>query len=162
MKMDGLEFCVTKPEHLDLIIDIEKANSDFVFVWPKERHIEAIQSADEMHVSVVNSVSGKIVGYILLSGISGEDSVLEFRRMVMADRKKGYGRTSVRFVKEYCFEVLKYHRLWLDVYTDNEIAINRYRSEGFVQEGILRECKKSGDEYRSMVIMSMLEREYKG
>ena len=58
--------------------------------------------------------------------------------------------------------MLKYHRLWLDVYTDNEIAINLYRSEGFVQEGILRECKKSGDEYRSMVIMSMLEREYKG
>jgi RimJ/RimL family protein N-acetyltransferase len=160
MEMDGLKFCLTRLDYLDLIISIEKANSEFVFVWPKERHVEAISRVDELHISVINSVGGELVGYIILAGIGGEDQVLEFRRMVMADKGKGYGRKSVRFIKEYCFQVLKYHRLWLDVYTDNERAIGLYRSEGFVQEGLLRECKKAGDGYRSMVIMSMLEQEY--
>lgn len=160
MEMDGLKFCLTRLDYLDLIISIEKANSEFVFVWPRERHVEAISRADELHISVMDSVSGELAGYIILSGIGGEDQVLEFRRMVMADKGKGYGRKSVRFIKEYCFQVLKYHRLWLDVYTDNERAIGLYRSEGFVQEGLLRECKKAGDGYRSMVIMSMLEQEY--
>jgi len=162
MEMDGLLFCFTRPEYLDLIGSIEKDNSDFVFVWTKERHIEAINRVDEMHISVIDASANELIGYIILAGIGGEDRVLEFRRMAVAVKGKGCGRISVRFIKKYCFEVLKYHRLWLDVYTDNERAIGLYRSEGFVQEGLLRDCKKQGDGYRSMVIMSMLENEYKG
>ena len=160
MELDGLEFCITRPEYLDLISSIEKNNSNFVFVWPKERHMEAITRMDELHISVVKAESSELVGYIILGGIGGEDRSLEFRRMAIADKGKGYGRISVRFIKKYCFEVLKYHRLWLDAYTDNERAIGLYASEGFVQEGILRECKKHGEGYRSMVVMSMLESEY--
>ena len=160
LEMDGLVFCLTGLEYLDLVLDIEKANSDFIFIWTKERHIEAMNCGDEMHISVFSSADRKLVGYILLAGIGGEGNAMEFRRMAISDKGKGYGRTSVRFIKKYCFEVLKCHRLWLDAYTDNEKAIGLYHSEGFVQEGILRDCKKHGDNYRSMVIMSMLEQEY--
>jgi RimJ/RimL family protein N-acetyltransferase len=162
MEMDGLTFCLTRPEHLDLILSIEKANSDFVFIWPEERHIETINRMDEAHISIINTASRELVGYMILAGIGGDNRELEFMRMVIADKGKGYGRTSVRFIKKYCFEVLKYHRLWLDAYTDNERAIGLYSSEGFVHEGIKWECKKHGDGYRSMVVMSMLEQEYKG
>lgn len=162
MEMGELIFCLTGLEYLEQILDIEKANSNFVFLWPKERHMEAIRSTDEMHISIVNAAGGELVGYMILAGVGGEDRELEFMRMVIADRGKGYGRTSVRFVKKYCFEVLKYHRLWLDAYTDNERAIGLYKSEGFAEEGIRRECKKHEDGYRSMVVMSMLEQEYKG
>ena len=160
-EMDGLIFCHTGPEYLDMIIDMEKDNSNFVYIWSRERHIEAIKNDDEMHISIINSVDRKLVGYILLAGIGGEDDVLEFRRMAIADKRKGYGRVGVKFIKRYCFELLKCHRLWLDVYTDNENAINLYRSEGFIQEGILRDCKKDKGRYRSMIIMSMLEQEYR-
>lgn len=160
MELDGLEFCTTRPEYLDLISSIEKNNSKFVFVWSKERHMEAINRMDEMHISVINAGTSELVGYILLAGIGGEDKSLEFRRMAIAAQGRGYGRTSVRFIKKYCFEVLRYHRLWLDVYTDNERAIGLYASEGFVKEGLLRECKKHVEGYRSMLIMSMLEHEY--
>ncbi len=162
MEMDKLTFCLTRPEYLDFILSIEKANSNFVFVWPKERHLEAINRMDEVHISIVNTATRELAGYIILAGIGGEDRELEFMRMVIADKGRGYGRTSVRFIKKYCFEVLKYHRLWLDAYTDNERAISLYASEGFVQEGVLRECKKHEDGYRSMVVMSILEQEYKG
>jgi diamine N-acetyltransferase len=161
-EIDGLLFCLTEPKYLDMILDIEKDNSSFVYIWSKERHIESMNSKDEMHISIINSADQKLVGYILLAGMGGEDDVLEFRRIAIADKGKGYGRISVRFIKKYCFEILKYHRLWLDVYTDNEKAISLYRSEGFIQEGVLRDCKKHEDRYRSMMIMSMLEQEYKG
>lgn len=161
MEMDGLIFCHTGLEHMDFITATEKANGNFVFVWPRERHIEAMERPDEMHVSIINAASREPVGYIILGGLGGEDNSLEFRRMVVADKGKGYGVISTRFIKKYCFEVLKYHRLWLDAYTDNERAIGLYIKEGFVREGLLRECKRSGDGYRSMVIMSMLENEYK-
>ena len=162
MEMDGLMFCTTRPEYLDLIRSIEKSNSDFVFVWPKERHMEAISREDEVHISIIDAFANELIGYMILAGVGGEDRSLEFRRMAISVKGKGYGRISVRFIKKYCFEVLKCHRLWLDAYTDNERAIGLYHSEGFVQEGIIRECKKHGDGYRSMVIMSMLENEYEG
>ena len=162
IELGGLQFCRTGADDLDRILEIERDNSDFVFSWSRERHLEAIERSDEEHVVIKLSDSGELAGYIILAGVGGEDRVLEFRRMAIADKGRGYGRTSVRFIKEYCFQVLKYHRLWLDVYTDNERAISLYKSEGFVQEGLLRECKKFENGYRSMVIMSMLEQEYEG
>jgi RimJ/RimL family protein N-acetyltransferase len=64
-------------------------------------------------------------------------------------------------IKQYCFEQLRFHRLWLDVYADNDRAIHLYRSEGFVEEGKLREIRKDGDQYRSMFLFSILENEWK-
>jgi len=59
--------------------------------------------------------------------------------------------------REFCA-----HRLWLDVYQDNSRARQVYRDLGFVEEGVLRECIQRGEEYRSLVVMSMLEAEYRG
>ncbi|MGE5631285.1 MAG: GNAT family N-acetyltransferase [Caulobacteraceae bacterium] len=161
MEIGGLLFCRTKPVELDKVLEIEKDNSNFVFTWSRERHLEAIEREDELHVSIKLAEGRKLIGYIILAGIGGEDKVLEFRRMAISEKGRGYGRISLGFIKKYCFEILKYHRLWLDAYTDNQRAIELYRKEGFIQEGLIRECKKGKDAYRSMVIMSMLEGEYR-
>jgi RimJ/RimL family protein N-acetyltransferase len=50
--------------------------------------------------------------------------------------------------------------LWLDVKTHNDRARALYLSEGFREEGLLRECLKTGDGYESVFILSMLESEY--
>lgn len=63
-------------------------------------------------------------------------------------------------MKQICFEILGFHRLWLDVYDDNERAIKLYESEGFVKEGILRDNIRTESGYRSQRIYSMLENEY--
>lgn len=160
MELDGLAFCSTRPEDLDRIIEIEKDNSRYVFNWSRERHLRAIEAADEQHIAIKLRDTYEIVGYILLYGIGSTDGVIEFRRIVVADKGRGFGSTSTRFIKKYSFEVLKCHRLWLDVYQDNEKAIALYEREGFIREGLLRECKKHGDGYRSMLVMSMLEQEY--
>ena len=72
----------------------------------------------------------------------------------------GFGRESVRLLKQICFEKLKFHRLWLDVYDDNERAIKLYESEGFIKEATLRDNVKTEKGYRSQRIYSMLENEY--
>lgn len=162
MELGGLIFSHTEPGDLKRIMEIEAENSRFVFTWSLDRHLQAIEREDEAHISVKASGSGELVGYIILAGIGSCDNVIEFRRIAVLHKGRGYGRTAVRFIKRHSFECLKCHRLWLDVYTDNENAIALYRSEGFVEEGILRECRKSGDDYRSMLVMSILENEYNG
>lgn len=163
LQSDKIALFYTEPQDLEKVIDIEgqEENKRFVYVWSKERHLQVIHDSDEMHLVIKERDSGRIVGYVLLAGIDGEDKAIELRRITISEKGKGYGRESMRLIKKLCFEILKCHRLWLDLYEDNITAKNLYLSQGFIQEGLLRECKKSNDGYRSMTIMSMLDREYK-
>ena len=58
------------------------------------------------------------------------------------------------------FRDLHAHRFWLDVKALNLRAQALYASEGFVEEGGLRESVKLADGYDSLVVMRMLDREY--
>jgi RimJ/RimL family protein N-acetyltransferase len=62
------------------------------------------------------------------------------------------------------FTDLHAHRFWLDVKSLNERALSLYRSEGFVDEGRLRESVRlmapGADGYDSLIVMSMLDREF--
>ena len=62
------------------------------------------------------------------------------------------------------FDDLHAHRFWLDVKALNQRALALYRSEGFVEEGCLRESVRlmapGADGYDSLIVMSMLDREF--
>jgi diamine N-acetyltransferase len=153
---------MTQIQDLDKIIEIErdKENSKFVYSWPKEKHMEVMESENWMHLTIRLKDSEKIIGYILLDGIKSEHDTIELTRIVINEKGKGYGRQSLILVKKLCFEKLGCHRLWLDMFDYNLRAISLYESEGFIHEGLLRECKKIDGNYYSMRIMSMLKAEY--
>lgn len=157
-----LIFYLSKVEDLDKIIEMEsnRENSRFVYNWNKEKHIEVINSKTWMHISIRKKDCKSLIGYILLDGINSEHETIELTRIVISEKGKGYGKQSIRVIKELCFEKLGCHRLWLDVFDYNSRAIALYKSEGFIQEGILRECKKIDNVYQSMRIFSMLKEEY--
>lgn len=143
-----------------LIIENDDDNQEFIFSWSKDRHKQAIENGDEAHMILWEKTSGRIAGYFLLAGLLNEDKSLEFRRIAVAIKGKGYGKEGVRFIKNLAFEKYNCHRLWLDVYDDNITAISLYLREEFKIDGVLRDCKKHGDKYRNMIIMSILEDEY--
>ena len=58
------------------------------------------------------------------------------------------------------FEEHGAHRLWLDVKPHNERARALYRSEGFVEEGVLRDALLTGDRFESLLVMSLLRPEW--
>lgn len=152
----------TTPEDLELVLAIERheENRRYVYNWPKERHLEAIESEDEKHFMVEEQEKGQVVGYIILSSITSPHHVIEFDRITLSEKGKGYGRQCLRLIKKLCFQAYGCHRLWLDVFDDNPKARKLYESEGFIFEGTLRECKKYAEGYRSMHILSMLSYEY--
>jgi RimJ/RimL family protein N-acetyltransferase len=101
------------------------------------------------------------VGYVILAGLIDANQSVEFRRIVITDKGKGYGKQTVEHVKKLAFETYNAHRLWLDVKGQNHRAQAIYQVAGFVIEGTLRECLKSENGYDSLVIMSILQREYR-
>lgn len=133
-------------------------NSSFIVPWPAARHLSAMKDPDCRYFMIEDE--GRSIGFVLLAGLRGENSAVEFRRIVVAEKGRGFGRAAVEAVKRYCFEELDAHRLWLDVFDDNNRARSLYASAGFRVEGTLRESVKTPGGFRSLVVMSMLQPEY--
>jgi diamine N-acetyltransferase len=109
---------------------------------------------------IVETESGP-AGFVILRDLHSKDRNVELQRIAVAEPGRGLGSEVLRAVMDKVFGEFGAHRLWLDTYLDNARAQHVYRSAGFSQEGVIRECKKWGDEYRSLVLMAILEPEYK-
>ena len=152
----------TSENDLEFVLSAEQSaeNRSFVTVWAREQHLGALASADLSHLIIENTADGSRVGYIILAGLTDANESIEFRRIVVTEKGKGYGKEALRLVKKLAFEELQAHRLWLDVKEHNRRARQLYESEGFVAEGVLRECVKTEGGFDSLVVMSILSDEY--
>ena len=154
----------TGENDLDFVLSAEQSaeNRPFVSEWRRAQHLDALTSPDVLHLIIENIADASRVGYVILAGLADTNQNLELRRIVVTDKGKGYGKEALRLVKRLAFEELKAHRLWLDVKEHNLRARHLYESEGFVAEGVLRECIKAEVGFESLVVMSMLYGEYHG
>ncbi len=109
----------------------------------------------------VGAVDPQPIGYALFMGITDIHRSIQLKRFVITVKGKGYGRASLERFKQLVFEQWQAHRFWLDVKDHNQRARYLYRSCGFTEEGILRECLRSGERYETLILMSILEQEYR-
>lgn len=152
----------TQEEDLDFVVNCEQEteNAQYVGQWTKEQHRDALFNKDILHLIVEEKGTKKAAGYIIIAGLTNSSKSIEFMRIAIYEKGKGFGRESLKGVKKIVFEQLNAHRLWLDVRYKNQRAQNLYKSEGFIEEGVLRECILHNGCYESLMIMSLLSREY--
>jgi RimJ/RimL family protein N-acetyltransferase len=150
----------TTDADLDLVEGAESDpdTSPFIVPWPRHRHALALGDPDIAH-RIAEDEAQNPVGFVILGGLTNPDSSIEFRRIVAVRKGKGYGRSIVRAVKELAFNELRAHRLWLDVKAHNARARALYKSEGFSEEGLLRECIRGPVGFESLVVMALLRHE---
>lgn len=130
--------------------------SPFIIPWTEEQHLAAISDPDCSHLSIHCTQTSEWFGFVLLFGLCSPHHAIELRRIVCTRKGMGIGRATLRAVIDQAFGPIKAHRLWLDVKSTNTRASNLYLSEGFIQEGIIRECLLGNDGFESLVLMSML------
>ena len=161
-KLMNIRLLRTSENDVDFVLSAEQSaeNRSLVSQWARARHLAALTSEDLSHLIIENIADGSRVGYIILAGLADANQSIEFRRIVVTEKGRGYGKEALRMVKKLAFEELKAHRLWLDVKEHNVRARHVYESEGFVAEGVLRECVKTEAGFESLVVMSMLRGEY--
>ena len=148
---------LTRLDNIAKIIQVESENSDFIGQYDFDRHRAVIDSEDEVHFSIFDKTNNTLIGHVILAGLQNENGSIELRRIVISKKGKGFGKESINLIKKYCFENLKAHRIWLDVLNDNTRAIGLYKSQGFKNDGLLRECIKQNEKYCSLFIMSILK-----
>jgi len=72
----------------------------------------------------------KAVGYAILAGLTSAHSLVELRRLVVAEKNRGYCSGALELIKRFAFGELGFHSLWLDTKTYNEKAKNCMKAAG--------------------------------
>jgi RimJ/RimL family protein N-acetyltransferase len=130
----------------------------FLAPSPREEHAGFLADPAQRHL--IAEAGGERVGFALLRLHPAERAV-ELRRLAVTEPGRGHGRAMLRQVKAAAFEELVAHRLWLDVKPFNDRARALYRSEGFVEEGLLRDALLEPDgSFQDLVVMSILRPEW--
>jgi diamine N-acetyltransferase len=144
------------------IIGLERtpAARQFVGQWREERHRATMIGGDARYL-VSEAEPGKLQAYVILRGFGEDSGAIELKRIVVAAPGLGLGRRLLREVVHMAFEDLRAHRLFLDVYEDNAHARHLYTSLGFVEEGTMRDAARRAGSWCNLLLMSMLEKEFK-
>jgi RimJ/RimL family protein N-acetyltransferase len=149
---------------LDFVLSVEQdpANLPDITPWERTQHEGAVRFPDFRHFIVEAGPGYPSAGFVILQGCRNPHNSVELKRMVLRPdmQGKGYGRATVRALIRMAFRDLKAHRFWLDVKSRNLRAQAIYRTEGFVEEGRLRESVRVAGGWDSLVVMSMLASEH--
>ena len=151
---------------LDWVVSVERdgANLPFITPWERPQHEGAIRFPDFRHFIVEAGEGYPSTGFVILQGCRNPHRSIELKRIVLspACHGQGAGRACIRVLAQMAFRDLHAHRFWLDVKALNARALALYASEGFVEEGRLRESVRvhGTDGYDSLIVMSLLDREY--
>ncbi len=151
---------------LDFVVSVEQdaRNLPFIAPWERTQHEGAIRFPDSRHFIIEAGDDWSAVGFVILQGCRNPSRSVELKRIALQTQGRGLGRACVRQLKQMAFRDLHAHRFWLDVLSLNTRALSLYASEGFVEEGRLRESVRTGSDdsagWDSLVVMSLLDREY--
>lgn len=158
-----LRFRQAEENDMNYIMQTENVpeNARYVIPYPEKQHRTTLNSKDAVHLIVETADGRQKVGFLMIAGLSNPFKEIEFTRIIIDVKGKGYGQETLRMLKSWAFDDLKFHRAWLDCKEHNARALHVYEKAGFVREGLIRETIMSLDgQYESLVILGILDREY--
>ena len=84
----------TMEDDLDFVLRAEQSaeNCSFISVWTREQHLSTLSSKNLSHLIIENIADGSRVGYIILAGLADANQSIEFLRIVVTKKGKGYGK----------------------------------------------------------------------
>lgn len=99
------------------------------------------------------------IGTSFIKNIDAHSNKAEFGIFIGEEnvRGKGYGTVATQLTVDYAFDVLKLHRLYLTVFSDNTAAIHAYQKCGFAVEGELKQDFLRSDGYADVTVMAIVK-----
>jgi RimJ/RimL family protein N-acetyltransferase len=150
------------PADLTQIVALERLPESrrYVGQWPEDQHARALAGSNARYY-VHEDAHGQIQAYIILLGFEEGPFAIEFKRFVVAQTGRGLGRRLLAEILRLVFDEIGAHRFYLDVVEDNSRARHLYKSFGFIEEGVMREATQRDGKWLSLVLMSLLDHEYR-
>lgn len=158
----------------DTQLIVEWRNSDAVrsrFIYRKpftpeghERWLETmVDTGKAIQMIICDSQTDRPLGSVFIRDVDREHSKAEYGIFIgEADaRGRGIGTAAAKLMLRYCFQEEKLHRVFLRVLADNLRAIGSYEKAGFSREAYLRESVFLDGAYRDVILMSVLDWEWR-
>ena len=128
--------------------------------WPEDQHVRMLAEPGAAYI-VVEEQPGRIAGFAILQGLQSEHRQVELKRLVVRTPNQGIGKKLLTEVADRAFGEHAAHRLFLDVFVTNDRARHVYENFGFRKEGIMRDAIYRDGTYHSLLLISLLEDEYR-
>ncbi len=156
-----MDISAALPDDVSQIVAIEQIPEyrSYIGAWTAEEHLRAMKNPDNEYF-VVHDATGLVEGFAILQGAENEHRNLHLKRIAMRTANRGLGRALLEHVTSRAFVHHRAHRLWLDVFDTNTRARRVYEAYGFREEGAMREAVLRDGDYHTLVLMSLLDREY--
>jgi diamine N-acetyltransferase len=132
----------------------------FVGSWPPDQHLKNLADPDTSYL-VAEDEQGSIAAFAILRGLLSEHRAVELKRFVVGVPNQGTGKRFLAEIAGRAFGEYGAHRLFLDVFVNNDRALHVYEAFGFRKEGIMRDAIYRDGTYHSLFLMSVLEGEYR-
>jgi RimJ/RimL family protein N-acetyltransferase len=112
--------------------------------------------------AIMSRETGEYLGEVVLNQIDEINRSANFRIALRGSKyySKGIGTEAAKLMLEYGFNVLKLHRIDLEVFAFNPRAIRVYEKLGFVSEGVRREVLLMDGQYHDAIVMGLLRQEF--
>jgi len=122
-----------------------------------------VQHEDRVDFIIISKETGELAGEVVLNEMDTVNRSANIRIGLEGARHcgKGYGTEAMLHMLRYGFDTLGLHRIHLGVYSFNPRAVHVYRKLGFKQEGIERDVLFQNGEFHDMIVMAMLEDEFR-
>jgi RimJ/RimL family protein N-acetyltransferase len=123
-----------------------------------ERVSGRVAADDRIDWAIVRESDGEFLGEAMLRGIDPHNESAEFY-IALGNSKifgKGYGSEASKAVIDFAIDVVKLHRITLEVVDFNTRAQRIYSKIGFHQEGLLREAWYWDGEWSDVIGMALL------
>lgn len=134
----------TKREELPRICEMEQGEArNFIIPYSLERHHAEFAKPGISYKSIFHG--DELIGFLILAVDSDARSV-EFRRIVVSEPSRGYGKKVLHMIDEICRREFRRTRVWLDVFETNERARRLYEQCGYRRFG------KSEHEGRALLL----------
>ena len=128
--------------------------------WDRDRHLAEMALPSSRYL--LSRAGGESVdGFVLFQGLDDPNLRVHLKRAAVADAGQGLGTRLMSAAIDWLFTATDTNRLDLEVFVDNTRARRAYEKLGFLTEGVLRDwIRMSNGQYRTMVMMSLLRREW--
>jgi RimJ/RimL family protein N-acetyltransferase len=128
-----------------------------------ENYVCKIVDDETRYDFLIVDKSKNILGEVVLNEIDEDSRSSNFRICLFKTSLcgSGYGTQAIKLIIKFAFEVLNLHRVELEVFSFNIRAQKAYSKVGFIKEGIKRDGEFLNGSYCDVIIMSILESDYK-
>ena len=130
----------------------------------QEQWFDSFLKRDDEKLWIIETdEKSKPIGTVGIAHIDWRSRKAEWGRLLIHPEKYrhgGYGSEIESIVLRYVFEHMNLHKLYCEVFAENENVIKLHKKFGFLEEGRFRQHVFKNGQYRDVVFLALLKESY--